>query len=102
MGVELMADLLGTAVLSCCPAATSSVTRVTRVGVPWTPGQDDEEALMTVPAELTTDVVVIGGGPAGEVAAGRVDGNELTRCDPRGYRSPSRRFRCWTGSAERR
>jgi pyruvate/2-oxoglutarate dehydrogenase complex dihydrolipoamide dehydrogenase (E3) component len=27
---------------------------------------------MTVPAELTTDVVVIGGGPAGEVAAGRV------------------------------
>src|SRR3954464_1073328 len=27
---------------------------------------------MTVPAELGTDVVVIGGGPAGEVAAGRV------------------------------
>src|SRR4051794_6274899 len=27
---------------------------------------------MTVPAEGTTDVVVIGGGPAGEVAAGRV------------------------------
>src|SRR3954462_3596341 len=27
---------------------------------------------MTVPAELMTDVVVIGGGPAGEVAAGRV------------------------------
>jgi len=27
---------------------------------------------MTVPAELTTDVVTIGGGPAGEVAAGRV------------------------------
>src|SRR4051794_33772102 len=27
---------------------------------------------MTVPAEVTTDVVVIGGGPAGEVAAGRV------------------------------
>jgi len=27
---------------------------------------------MTIPAELMTDVVVIGGGPAGEVAAGRV------------------------------
>src|SRR3954468_20005297 len=27
---------------------------------------------MTVPAEVRTDVVVIGGGPAGEVAAGRV------------------------------
>src|SRR5438270_7007631 len=27
---------------------------------------------MTVPAEVTTDVIVIGGGPAGEVAAGRV------------------------------
>src|SRR3954452_2397784 len=27
---------------------------------------------MTVPAEVTTDVVVIGGAPAGEVAAGRI------------------------------